>query len=109
MSQPNDSSQEHEFEVERIIGYNDDTGMYLIKWAGYDEKTWEPRENLTNCQDMLKKYELKCFVDKYLYLEACESDDDEEEDDEEEEEEEDEDEAEREEANEPAQAEQEWW
>lgn len=35
--------------------------MYLIKWKGFSviRSTWEPIENLGNCQDAVKKYEEK--------------------------------------------------
>ena len=28
---------------------------YLIKWYGYNESTWEPEDNLEDCE-VLKKY-----------------------------------------------------
>lgn len=32
--------------------------MFLVKWKGYEEEdsTWEPKENLAHCADLLKKY-----------------------------------------------------
>lgn len=59
---------EIEYEVENILDhkrkrkFNFETKKYyyikeyLIKWAGYDETTWEPEENLQNCQELLKDY-----------------------------------------------------
>ena len=29
---------------------------YLIKWVGFEVNTWEPEENLTNCQEILKEF-----------------------------------------------------
>lgn len=29
---------------------------YLIKWVGYEKKTWEPEKNLSNCGQLLSKY-----------------------------------------------------
>ena len=45
-----------EYEVERILAQ--DGQRYLIKWKGYptSENTWEPVENLTNCQHLLKDF-----------------------------------------------------
>lgn len=59
---------EIEYEVENILDhkrkrkYNLETKKYyyikeyLIKWAGYDEISWEPEENLQNCQELLSDY-----------------------------------------------------
>lgn len=68
MSISETSSSKEEFEVEAIV--NDrikktydkktktyrETKEYLIKWAGYKRRTWEPIENLDNCREMLLKY-----------------------------------------------------
>lgn len=32
---------------------------YLIKWEGWNDRTWEPIENLDDCDDFLKDFELK--------------------------------------------------
>lgn len=60
--------QEIEYEVENILDhkrkrkFNYETKKYyyikeyLIKWAGYDEITWEPEENLQNCKELLNDY-----------------------------------------------------
>ena len=29
---------------------------YLIKWAGYKKRTWEPEQNLDNCKEILNSY-----------------------------------------------------
>jgi hypothetical protein len=52
--------EENEFEVEKILAHKTtrkDT-EYLVKWLGYpdSENTWEPEDNLSNCQQMLRKY-----------------------------------------------------
>lgn len=48
------------YEVEKIINEKLEDGKlkYLVKWAGYSEtdNTWEPEENLTNCQTALNEY-----------------------------------------------------
>lgn len=30
--------------------------FYLVKWKGYRERTWEPKDNLDDCSDVLKEY-----------------------------------------------------
>ncbi len=49
---------EPEYEVEKILQRND-KDEYLIKWKGHDstENTWEPRTNLTNCQQALRRFQ----------------------------------------------------
>jgi hypothetical protein len=37
------------YEVEKIIRYSKSRGKYKVKWVGYSETTWEPRENLEGC------------------------------------------------------------
>jgi len=47
--------------VEKITGKTTDkeTGnlLFRVKWKGYDEETWEPMENLTDCADLVTKFE----------------------------------------------------
>lgn len=47
---------ENEYEVESIIGFCFKTNLYHIKWFGFRkaEATWEPRHNLTNCNELLE-------------------------------------------------------
>ena len=50
-----------EFEVEAILDSREETNhkrSYLIKWKGYSEihNSWEPEENLTNCEEILTDY-----------------------------------------------------
>ena len=54
---------EDEYVVERIIDIHSSHGkrQYLIKWKGYkdSDNTWEPTENLTHCQDIIKEFHRK--------------------------------------------------
>lgn len=50
-----------EFEVEKILDkriINRKT-QYLVKWKGFDEaeNTWEPKSNLSKCQQLIKEFE----------------------------------------------------
>jgi hypothetical protein len=50
---------EEEWEVEGIEdarGSGSDREWY-VRWKGYTERTWEPRENLTDCAEMLAAFE----------------------------------------------------
>ena len=53
-------TQDGEFTVEAIVGYND--GRYgrefLVKWLGYEEKfnTWEPEANMENASESIKEF-----------------------------------------------------
>lgn len=31
--------------------------QYLIKWRGYDDRTWEKEEHCTNCLELIAEYE----------------------------------------------------
>jgi hypothetical protein len=46
-----------EFEVEKILESRKVRGkeQYFVKWRGYDETTWEPRENL-HCDVLLTEF-----------------------------------------------------
>ena len=37
---------------------------YLVKWVGYKKPTWEPEENLTNCEELLKDFLLSQIMKK---------------------------------------------
>jgi transposase InsO family protein len=52
-----ETEEEDEFEVEKILAKRGTE--YLVKWLGYpdSENTWEPRTNLSNCQEKLKQFE----------------------------------------------------
>ncbi len=49
-----------ELEVERLAAHRISRGrrQFLVHWKGYPvwESTWEPEENLTNCEELLKDY-----------------------------------------------------
>jgi hypothetical protein len=56
-------NQEYEHEVEQIIDSRIKYKkiQYLIDWKGYDQshRTWEPEENLSNSQRLIKEFHLK--------------------------------------------------
>jgi len=61
---PNDPSIEEddpnvEFEVEAIMGRRNYKGrlQYRVKWVGYDEQNWLPKENLKGCMNLVNNYE----------------------------------------------------
>jgi hypothetical protein len=51
------TEEEDIFEVERILEKQGQ--RYLVKWKGYpqSENTWEPKENLRNCQNLLRQFQ----------------------------------------------------
>jgi len=57
------SGSDEDYEVEGIVGHKDSTGSgrkYKIKWKGYEETTFEPRENLVpNSEDLVVEYDRK--------------------------------------------------
>lgn len=77
MQSLSESSMEEEYEVEKILKErtrhetDKKTGLvtsvkeYLLKWVGYKEPTWEPEENLENCQELLKDFLLSQIIKKF--------------------------------------------
>lgn len=67
MSRP---AKQKEWDVERIVAVRTDAATnqeeYFVKWKGYPAKdnTWEPKENLGNCQMALKNFETNKKVPK---------------------------------------------
>ena len=54
---PNIVDNEPEWEVERIIRHKGTKNIqYEIKWKGYEETSWEPKDNLSNTQEILEDY-----------------------------------------------------
>jgi len=55
------SSKNQDYVVEKVIGKRLQKGrtLYLIQWKGYtaEDNTWEPEENVKNCQDLVKAFE----------------------------------------------------
>lgn len=54
-----------EFEIEHILDVRKLDGItkYRVKWKGYDEISWLPLEDLTNCQEELIKFSKKRGLD----------------------------------------------
>ena len=52
--------EQEEYEVESIIDsrIHRNKLQYLVHWKGYSimDRTWEPEENLTHCEEMLKQF-----------------------------------------------------
>jgi hypothetical protein len=52
---------EEEYMVEKILDKKKYKGIwkYKVKWEGYsyNECTWEPKENLSNCKEMIERFE----------------------------------------------------
>ena len=76
MESLSEHSAEEEWEVEKILkertkktkdkktGRTMNTKEYLVKWIGYEDPTWEPEENLENCQEILKDFLLSQIMKK---------------------------------------------
>jgi len=51
LTAPPDDDVAHEYEVDRILGYQKQKGKdyYYIHWKGYpaEDDTWEPKENIS--------------------------------------------------------------
>jgi hypothetical protein len=51
------------WEVEEVVGSLIEADTYIhyyeVKWRGYSSKdnTWEPKKNLQNCQEAIKRFE----------------------------------------------------
>jgi hypothetical protein len=59
-----------QFEVESIVSKKIKKGKpyYLVKWKGYpsDDNTWEPLNNLNNCEQILQNFEQSKRLQKKL-------------------------------------------
>lgn len=55
-----DDEVKDEYEVESIVDRKVENRkiQYLVKWKGYDDSqnSWEPRENLANCEELIESY-----------------------------------------------------
>ena len=59
MGEDPEPSNEKLWVVEKIIDHRDKrngTKEYLVKWSGFDERTWEPEENLVQCSKAKSDY-----------------------------------------------------
>ena len=50
---------ENKYKIEKIIDYDYKNQQYFIKWKRYDKKKniWEPKKNLTGCEDLIQSFE----------------------------------------------------
>ena len=59
---PSPAVPEGQYEVEKVVDYvRDETGeMYFVKWKNWEEEfnTWEPPQNLVNCDGALLEFYL---------------------------------------------------
>jgi len=59
---------EKEWEVEKILKRRIHAGVvqYLVKWVGWPDhaSTWEPKEHLANCAELLEKFNEKWLEEK---------------------------------------------
>ena len=65
-----EAEEENDYEVEDILKKRITKGggkQYLVKWKGFDDRTWEPKDNLNNVQELIDKFE-NFIVDKNLSL-----------------------------------------
>ncbi|CAN7109204.1 unnamed protein product [Brassica rapa subsp. narinosa] len=77
-SSTEDDSEPEEYEVEKLVdicyGDPDKTGerglKFKVHWKGYssNEDTWEPAEELSNCQDAIREFVTSGFKKKILPL-----------------------------------------
>ena len=51
-------ADEEVYEVEKILASAAEAGveMFLVKWVGYDDPTWEPLEHLDGCREVLEAF-----------------------------------------------------
>lgn len=60
-------ADEELYEVDEIVDYKITDGVYfLVKWKGWDisANTWEPIENLTECDEVLNEFKEKNHLNK---------------------------------------------
>eukprot|EP01050_Picozoa_sp_SAG11_P014033 SAG11_NODE_1690_length_4443_cov_3.349908_1_plen_185_part_00 len=66
-----------EYEVKTIIAQREKDGetQYLVKWKGYmyEDLTWEPEENLTNCQSAMAQFKRRSLgTERHATVETLE-------------------------------------
>ncbi|EAS03525.1 heterochromatin protein (macronuclear) [Tetrahymena thermophila SB210] len=65
-SEDEEEEEEEEFYiVEKILDYKKikNRDLFLVKWEGYEELTWEPKSNLSNVKQLVENF-LKTLKDK---------------------------------------------
>jgi len=62
-------SDENEYEIESIIDVKriDGEKKYRVRWKGYspEDDTWEPKESLDNCPEVIKEFKKRMKIRKY--------------------------------------------
>ncbi len=60
------------YDVECILDDRLDCGIttYLVKWKGYETPTWQPKDHLVNCDEVLFAYKSVSTFILFLCLEA---------------------------------------
>ena len=56
LAEANSTIADKEYEVEAIVGYDDKTKQYEVRWRGYADTTWEPEHNLKRCKPAIKEF-----------------------------------------------------
>ena len=55
---PDNTESQDSYEVEEILDTKSLRGrvQYLVRWTGYNDPTWEYKENLDNCEELLEEF-----------------------------------------------------
>jgi len=52
------SQEEDKWDIQKIVNYKkvDSQLWYKVKWVGYKDTTWEPKDNLKNAIEKVEEY-----------------------------------------------------